>query len=261
MLTKRNVIKFDEKWGEYSLYSLADAISELMAPKLGRAYFDVPTLPPTEFVERTDGLLEVRQFFIKGEEKDTFDAVFGEDLGYEAKINGQSAFHFILNLARFEEFIGADDRNLTNLLFVSQKTVGKEGLDYSAFAIDFAETYYVFREDSDSYGIVNEDNVGDLTKELFQIPHLSSLSIMQKLSDLYYCYESLFGQAKKLAPDLYNSHYFSTMKEWQYQLLGQFQGYTFDDREAAFWIMISSHKLNSTIEALLAITFLENSGS
>jgi hypothetical protein len=48
----------------YTRYVMNDAIPELVAPRFARAYFDAPTLPPTELIPGKNGQCELRQYFI-----------------------------------------------------------------------------------------------------------------------------------------------------------------------------------------------------
>ncbi|OJW48520.1 MAG: hypothetical protein BGO67_04620 [Alphaproteobacteria bacterium 41-28] len=54
----------EETHSIFRRYKGAEAIPELVAPRVARAYFDAPTLPPTELIQGKNGQYELRQYFI-----------------------------------------------------------------------------------------------------------------------------------------------------------------------------------------------------
>lgn len=67
VVIKRNKFLNSSQEEIQTSYDLDEAIPELVAPQIARTYFDVPTLPPTVYIQKENGHFEVRQYFIEGE--------------------------------------------------------------------------------------------------------------------------------------------------------------------------------------------------
>lgn len=92
VVIKRNKYFNSSKEEIVTSYELEQATLELVAPKIARAYFDVPTLPPVAFLGDKDHF-EVRQYFIEGEtsEKDEEEDVKKRmELSRELYLNPES---------------------------------------------------------------------------------------------------------------------------------------------------------------------------
>lgn len=219
-------------------YELEQAIAELGAPRMARDYFDVPTLPPTELVYENEEKFELRQYLIDDAlpENKVREKHF-KMLSRKPQLLNRPPL-FINDLILFDCFIGADDRNPTNLMWVPCKNLDSP-LQYDFFAIDYAETNGRILKKPQYFLHPSEKlkaTIKEREEEVMLPPSVVTPSSLVKLQRIFEHFETYFGDVRHLFSEtpytlgdskvytpgdmqLYTPQYFPSMKIWQQALI------------------------------------------
>lgn len=228
VLTKRP--RFQDEDKESFLLELRELLPEHSAPRLARAFFDDPTLPPSQLFLKSLKDFELRQYYIDG-------ALDGEDkrldkLWKRFKANPEDfgrSNAFIYYLTLFNRLIGALKWNDTNYLIVPATTSYEINSFYS---IDYDKTFYVMILKRDPRKLITELFIEEESENLADMPEKTLKSGLKKYANaanhcklwkLVDTYEDTVKQATMVDPEFYTPEFFEKMKAWQIALLNHYK--------------------------------------
>lgn len=227
VLTKRPDLKDEDR--EMLIFDLREVLPEQTAPRLARAFFDDPTLPPTELLYKSLNDFELRQYFIDGalDDKDKRLGRFWKHFKSNPEDFGRSNA-FIYYLTLFNRLIGGEDRNDTNYVFVPATTTSEKD---SFYPIDYGETFYDEILKTDPRKLLTELFIEEDFEDLVDMSEKKLKKGLKKYANEAYnhmlwhlvdTYEDHFELAREVDPEFYTPEFFEKMRAWQITLLDHY---------------------------------------